>query len=185
MKNLTATICLTVVVLLGSAGTSWSADVQKGLTAAQSGDFATALSEWIPLAKQGNADAQYNLGVMYENGHGVPRDDKIAVELYRFAAEQGHAKAQHNLGQMYENGQGATQDCPTYRHVVYRKIFSYFSHRISTRMIGLRHRLIPGFMLPIVFVQGLCLRPFLRLRNFSELVVAFRISKPLDESVVT
>ena len=51
-----------------------SADYQKGLDAANRGDFATALREWTPLAKQGNAIAQYNLGVMYANGLGVPQD---------------------------------------------------------------------------------------------------------------
>ena len=64
MKRLTATICLTIAVLLGSVGVSASADFQKGLTAAQSGDFATALREWTPLAERGDASAQHNLGVM-------------------------------------------------------------------------------------------------------------------------
>ena len=63
MKNLTATICLTITVLLGSAGVSWSADFQKGLAAAQRGDFATALREWTPLAEQGHAGAQAVLGL--------------------------------------------------------------------------------------------------------------------------
>ena len=63
MKNLTATICLAVAVLLGSAGVSWSQDFQKGVTAYESGDYATALREWTPLAEQGNADAQYKAGV--------------------------------------------------------------------------------------------------------------------------
>tara|TARA_B110000263_G_C15252135_1_gene484637 strand:- start:551 stop:742 length:192 start_codon:yes stop_codon:yes gene_type:complete len=49
-------------VLLGSVGMSWSADFQKGSTAYQSSDCATALPEPTPLAKQGNADAQCNLG---------------------------------------------------------------------------------------------------------------------------
>ena len=62
MKNLTTTICLTIAVLLGSAGMSAGADFQKGLTAYKSGDYATALREWKPLAEQGNADAQNNLG---------------------------------------------------------------------------------------------------------------------------
>ena len=53
MRNLTATICLAVALLLGSAGVSWSQDFQKGLTAYESGDYATALREWTPLAKQG------------------------------------------------------------------------------------------------------------------------------------
>ena len=45
MKNPTATLCLTIAVLLGSAGVSESADFQKGQTAFQSGDYATALRE--------------------------------------------------------------------------------------------------------------------------------------------
>jgi len=52
MKNLTRTICLTLAVLLGSVGTSWGADYDKGLAAAHSGDFATALREFRPLAEQ-------------------------------------------------------------------------------------------------------------------------------------
>ena len=70
---------------------SESADYQKGLTAAQSGDFATALREWTPLAKQGDAFAQFNLGLMYDNGQGVPQDYKTAVKWYKLAAEQGHS----------------------------------------------------------------------------------------------
>ena len=98
MKNLTATICLTIVLLLGSAGTSWSADYNKGLTAAQSGDYATALREWTPLAEQGHVDAQSFLGDMYRRGQGVPQDYKTAVKWYRLAAEQGDADAQTGLG---------------------------------------------------------------------------------------
>ena len=74
MKNLTRIICLTLAVLLSGAGTSWGADYQKGVFAAQSGDYATALREWRPLAEQGVADAQYNLGWMYYKGQGVPQD---------------------------------------------------------------------------------------------------------------
>lgn len=90
MKRLTATICLMIAVLLGSVGGSWSADFQKGFTAAQSGDYATALREWTPLAEQGDAIAQFNLGVMYETGQGVPQDYKTAVKWYRLAAKQGN-----------------------------------------------------------------------------------------------
>ena len=72
MRKLTTTLCLTIAVLLGSVGEVWSADFQKGLTAYRSGDFATALREWKPLAEQGHARAQFYLGVMYEKGRGVP-----------------------------------------------------------------------------------------------------------------
>ena len=110
MKNLTPTICLSLAVLLGSAGTSWGADYDKGLAAYQSGDFATALREWRPLAEQGDAVAQFLLGAMYDEGHGVPQDDKTAVKWYTLAAEQGFARAQFNLGVMYTNGLGIPLD---------------------------------------------------------------------------
>jgi uncharacterized protein len=61
-------------------------------------------------AEQGNAGAQFNLGVMYNNGQGVPEDYKTAVKWFRLAAEQGQANAQFNLGVMYNNGQGVPQD---------------------------------------------------------------------------
>ena len=51
-----------------------SVDFQKGLTAYESGDYATALREWEPLAEQGDADAQFFLGEMYWRGQGVPQN---------------------------------------------------------------------------------------------------------------
>ena len=110
MENLTATICLTLAVLLGSAGEGWSADFQKGVDAYNRGDYATALREWKPLAQQGHADAQFNLGVMYEKGRGVPQDDKTAVKWLTLAAKQGDARAQYNLGWMSDKGRGTPQD---------------------------------------------------------------------------
>lgn len=70
MRNLTAAICLTIALLLGSAGVSWSADFEKGVTAYESGDYATALREWTPLAEQGDVYAQFNLGVINRTGTG-------------------------------------------------------------------------------------------------------------------
>ena len=89
---------------------SWGADLNKGLTAFDNQDYATAFKEWKPLAEQGNAVAQTNLGWMYQNGLGVPQDNKEAARLYRLAAEQGNADAQYNLGAMYGNGTGVVQD---------------------------------------------------------------------------
>ena len=61
-------------------------------------------------AKAGNAMAQYNLGLMYDKGEGVPQDKAEAVKWYRKAAEQGDADAQVNLGFMYGNGDGVPKD---------------------------------------------------------------------------
>ena len=56
-----------------------------------------------PLHKE-MSRAQNNLGLMYENGLGVPKDYDEAVKWYRLAAAQGDALAQNNLGWMYDNG---------------------------------------------------------------------------------
>jgi len=105
-------IRLTLSLLLGS-GVAVATDFDKGLKAAQSGDFKTALAEWMPLAEQGNANAQRNLGLMYDNGDGVQENDKTAVKWYTLAAEQGLDQAQSNLGLMYENGIGVQENHET------------------------------------------------------------------------
>jgi len=74
------------------------------------GDYATAYAEIKPLAEQGNRDAQYNLGLMYESGQGVPQDNTEASKWYGKAAGQGSAEAQNSLGLMYNKGQGVPQD---------------------------------------------------------------------------
>jgi TPR repeat protein len=61
-------------------------------------------------AHEGDAEAQYILGLMYANGEGVPRDDAEAVKWCRLAAEQGLATAQFNLGKRYYSGDGVPKD---------------------------------------------------------------------------
>jgi TPR repeat protein len=107
MKRITTVLA----TILSLAFTPLAAqDFSKGYDAYQAGDYATALQEWTPLAEAGDARAQYNLGVMYDNGQGVLQDYAEAVRLYRLAADQGNARAQTNLGVMYGNGQGVLQD---------------------------------------------------------------------------
>lgn len=84
--------------------------LSEAFEAANRGDYATALENWRPLAEQGDADAQFNMGVSYQNGLGVAQDDSEAVFWYRQAAEQGDKYAQYNLGLRYYNGQGVTHN---------------------------------------------------------------------------
>jgi len=70
----------------------------------------TNFEETKRLAEQGNASAQYNLGLMYRNGEGVPENDVEAVRWWLLAAEQGDVSAQHNLGLMYRNGEGVPEN---------------------------------------------------------------------------
>ena len=84
--------------------------IDQAVVSYNQGDYKTAFSLFDKLANQGNADAQYNLGIMYENGLGVIKNETQAVYWYQKAANQGYANAQHNLGIMYANGEGVIQD---------------------------------------------------------------------------
>ena len=83
--------------------------LDDAIAARQRGNYAHALKIFKSLAAHGDAKAQYNLGLMYENGQVVTRDYKEAVKLYRLAADQGLAEAQYNLGVMYRYGYGVLQ----------------------------------------------------------------------------
>ena len=61
-------------------------------------------------ALNGNADAQYNLGIMYASGLGVIQDYNEAVKWFRLSSSQGNAQAQKIYGLMYASGRGVTQD---------------------------------------------------------------------------
>ena len=82
------------------------------------GAYPQAYREFKPLADQGNADAQFAIGYMYELGiprgvlssiFGTPDYDE-ARKWYRKAAERGSAKARSNLGRMYANGLGVARN---------------------------------------------------------------------------
>jgi len=87
----TATVMLAVVVVFVAVPAC--TDFDPGMEAYERGDYATALKEWRPLAEQGIARAQSNLGSMYEYGEGVPQDDVQAHMWLNLAAEQGHEDA--------------------------------------------------------------------------------------------
>ena len=111
-KRLRAWLMLVVLAmtLTLTAPIAYADDFINGWRAYSEGNYTKALSKWLPLAKQGDADAQFNLAMMYYHGEGVERDWKEAARLFRLAAEQGDALAQYNLGVMYHNGEGVFQD---------------------------------------------------------------------------
>ena len=93
MKHLAAILCLGLAVFLFTVNGSLGADFEKGLVAYENGDFATALKELEPLAKEGDADAQMILGSMYQYGEGVPQNYKTAVKWFTIAGKQGYPDA--------------------------------------------------------------------------------------------
>jgi TPR repeat protein len=94
---------LVLLVLLATSRLAM-ADLDSADAAYERGDYKTAIVEFKALAEQGDAEAQYNLGMMYYEGEGVPEDYAAAVKWYRLAADQGHTSAQSNLGMMYYIG---------------------------------------------------------------------------------
>jgi uncharacterized protein len=81
------------------------ADVKTGVDAWSRGEYPLALKEWRPLAINGDADAQFNMGQAYKLGRGVPLDLQQAEDWYRKAALQGHMQAEDNFGLvMFQNG---------------------------------------------------------------------------------
>ena len=85
-------------------------DFQEGMDAYLWSDYKTAFEKWKPLAEQGVAGVQYNIGQLYGNGQGVKQNYKEQVKWYRKAAEQGIVLAQFNLGTLYREGKRVSQD---------------------------------------------------------------------------
>jgi TPR repeat protein len=96
-------------ILLISGAPLW-ADFKSGLAAYDRGDFPMALQEWLPMAQRGDANAEFNVGLLYATGKGVKRDLGQAADWYRKAAEQGVGAAEFNLGVMYANGDAVPRD---------------------------------------------------------------------------
>jgi uncharacterized protein len=100
-------LCALLAMTLASPAFS---GFKAGAEAAGREDYQTALAEWLPLAESGDERAQYNIGLMYEYGRGVPEDQGKAFKWYRRAAEGGAVPAQHNLGTMYASGRAVAKD---------------------------------------------------------------------------
>ena len=108
MQRPTAALILIISFLM--AGPAIAEPFEDATKAYYRGDYETAYRLIKPLAEQGLPEAQFNLGLMFDKGQGVPQNYAEAVKWYRKAAEQGSAEAQYNLGKMYYTGQGVPKD---------------------------------------------------------------------------
>jgi TPR repeat protein len=86
------------------------ANFEAGIAAYEANDLPLAFKEFLVASEKGHADSQFNLGLMYEQGIGVGKDEKEAVGWYGKSAAQGNSAAQFNLGVLYENGRGTSVD---------------------------------------------------------------------------
>jgi TPR repeat protein len=125
---------LLLFLFVFAAGPAIAGPFEDATAAFNKGDYEAAMRLIRPLAEQGNVEAQFNLGVMYAQGKGVPQDYAQAAAWYRKAADQSDVRAQNNLGLMYDKGQGVPQD---YAEAAawYRKAadqgFAYAQHNLG------------------------------------------------------
>ena len=106
MKPLRAFALVSCLGLFAVSGQDFAA----GLTAYENHDYAGAIKQWRPLAEKGSAAAEFNLGLLYYDGHGVAQDFAEAAQWFERSADQGYTKAQYNLGEMYAVGKGVKRD---------------------------------------------------------------------------
>ena len=102
MHSLAGALALVAALAVPAA----AAPLEEGVDAYRAKDYATAVKLWQPLAEQGNAAAQYRLGMLYAEGKGVEQNDATAFMWLQRAAKQGDADAQYNVGASYVEGIG-------------------------------------------------------------------------------
>lgn len=105
--------------------------VETGIDAYSGGDYALAMHELQPLAEKGNADAEYYVGQMYENGQGVLKNEATALVWFLQSAGGGNAKAQLLLVDVYAFGRGVPEN---------DAIAAYWRWRASTTLAATAKR---------------------------------------------
>lgn len=99
-----------IPVLLSLAVFGAQADFDSGMYAYSTGNYDDAAREFQDCADRGEVQGEYYIGLLYEEGQGVPRDYKIALAWYTKAANRGDVDAAFALGRMYSLGLGVEQD---------------------------------------------------------------------------
>jgi TPR repeat protein len=110
MHSLAAALVLFASLLAIPAGPVSAERIEDAEAARRRGDYSAMVRIIKPLAEEGDVLAQYNLGLLYYQGEGVPQDLAEAARWYRRAADRGDALSQYNLGLMFSLGEGVPQD---------------------------------------------------------------------------
>ena len=103
----------------------WTAADHAAEAAMVGGGYARALRLWSPLAERGDVNAQYALGLMYDNGMGVAVNKAEAARWYRMAADRGYGSAMLNLGRVIvQISRGRTGLVPAYKWFLIAETYS-------------------------------------------------------------
>ncbi|HMB77278.1 MAG TPA: tetratricopeptide repeat protein, partial [Kiloniellaceae bacterium] len=93
------------------ADDAWAAGTAgSGIEAFEKGDYERALAIWRTEADNGDREAAFQVGYLYDTGKGVPEDNALAASWYSKAAVLGHPFGQFNLAAMFANGDGVVRD---------------------------------------------------------------------------
>ncbi len=95
---------LLVMALCVPCSQAFANEAKNGFDSARNGDYAGALKFWQQKADQGDAQAQFNLALMYHGGLGVDINEPVALEWYQKAAANGYPWAQEYLAIAYQEG---------------------------------------------------------------------------------
>jgi TPR repeat protein len=109
LTMIVAIACFATTVILDARAGTDDDEFRQGLSAFNTGDYATALKLWRPLAERGEPRSEAGIGFMYHRGLGVAVDDREAAAWLGRAAEQGQAEGQLMLGMLFYYGRGVAQ----------------------------------------------------------------------------
>ena len=98
-------LLLIVVLILAAGAMPARADFAAGKAAYDRGDYQTAYKEWLPLAKTRHTESQYQIGTLYYQGKGVPKNPKEAFRWFRAAADRGHGPSQFIVAIMMQENE--------------------------------------------------------------------------------
>jgi TPR repeat protein len=135
--NRFCTLILLLVLVFGWAHAQTEPPPARLYEMATDGN-SVAFEHLTALAEAGNAEAQLNLGWLYDDGWVVPQNSPFAVQLFTKAAEQGLADAQFWLGWMYDIGEGVRQDSS--RAVTWFRKAADQGDRDAQHNLGLKYR---------------------------------------------
>lgn len=105
-----------------------AATPEDGRRAYDAGHFSDAMGIWSDLSRQGNAEASFGLGLLYDVGNGTPEDPATAFFWYKFSAEAGLPEAEFNVAAMYDSGRGVAQNSAS-AALWYAKAAAHGHHR--------------------------------------------------------
>ncbi|GHE99950.1 tetratricopeptide repeat protein [Thalassotalea profundi] len=139
MKKLTlAALALTVTTSFNVF--AFTGDYELGVFQLNRGEFKAAIEEFTPLLAEEYAPAQYQMALIYLNGHGVKKDEQKALELIMKAADQNYPDALFNLSVIYSEGRLVKKDL--------KKAFEYMQKAANKNLPSAQ------FNLGVMFANG-------------------------------